>query len=269
MKVKRMNNLKFVICAVAGMMVFSSVNNQVQAAGWGTITGQIVFEGDAPSLEMVVKKGDKSAKDAAVCAVDGVPNESLVVDSDTNGISHIFIYMTKSKKIHPDLKKSEKKELVFDQKGCKFIPHTLVARTDQVVNVISSDNCSHNFHSFPFKNNAVNKIMKPNDKEGIMVKNRKSEKLPVQVKCDIHPWMQAYWLVLDHPYGTATDSNGKFEIKDIPAGKQKFRVWQEKAGYVSLDSDNAKKSKRGFDIVIKDGETIDLGVIKVTASDFK
>ena len=44
---------------------------------------------------------------------------------------------------------------------------------------------------------------------------------------DIHVWMSAWWLILDHPYFAVTDDRGAFEIPDVPAGPQQVIVWQE------------------------------------------
>lgn len=81
----------------------------------------------------------------------------------------------------------------------------------------------------------------------------------MQVTCDIHPWMKAYWYVSDNPYAVVTDKDGKFTIKDIPEGKNNFRTWHEKVGYI----------KRKFPINIKAGETVDLGKIKIISSKFE
>ncbi|MEZ6125260.1 MAG: hypothetical protein R3C49_19095 [Planctomycetaceae bacterium] len=52
------------------------------------------------------------------------------------------------------------------------------------------------------------------------------------MKCDFHPWMMAYWLVLDHPYAAATDAEGNFTISNLPVGEHEFRIWHERAGYI-------------------------------------
>jgi len=83
------------------------------------------------------------------------------------------------------------------------------------------------------------------------------------VKCDIHGWMKANWLVLDHPYGAITKKDGSFEIDLVPEGKHDFRVWQEQKGYINAGD------KRGFEAKVKDGKTFDLGTIKLKLSDLK
>ena len=61
----------------------------------------------------------------------------------------------------------------------------------------------------------------------------KAERLPVPVSCSIHPWMKGWIVIRDTPYMAVTDADGKFEIKNLPAGEWQFMFWQEQAGYVS------------------------------------
>src|SRR5207248_5945579 len=58
-----------------------------------------------------------------------------------------------------------------------------------------------------------------------------ADKQPIAISCNIHPWMKGWIRVFDHPYFAVTDENGKFEIKNAPAGKLKVVYWQEKVGY--------------------------------------
>jgi hypothetical protein len=59
----------------------------------------------------------------------------------------------------------------------------------------------------------------------LVLKNE--ENRPGDVVCDIHSWMKAYIMVVGSPYFAVTDSNGNFEIKNLPAGTQNVVVWQE------------------------------------------
>ena len=142
--------------------------------------------------------------------------------------------MRRAKDIHPDLKESKDKTVVFDQKGCTFEPHALIVRTDQKVIVKSDDPVAHNTHTFPIKNQAVNFILAPKDREGKEVSNPIPEILPMQVKCDIHPWMNAYVAVVPHPYFAVTNEKGQFEIKGLPAGDYTLAAWHEEFGEQNL-----------------------------------
>lgn len=63
--------------------------------------------------------------------------------------------------------------------------------------------------------------------------------------CDYHAWMSCYVLLRDNPYMAKTDSNGRFEIRNLPVGEHVFRFWHERIGYVPLpDIPGATKSPK-------------------------
>lgn len=232
----------------------------VLAAGWGSLEGQIVLDGEVPAQNYLVKKGDMTVKDAATCAAEGVVDDSMLFDPETKGIANVIVYMQKApSKIHPDLKTSSQKEVIFDQKGCNFLPHCLIVRTDQTVLCKSDDAVAHNLHTNPFSNTAQNFIVQPNDQVGTPIKMTIAERNPVKVQCDIHPWMGAYWVVLDHPYAAITDAQGKFKIENLPEGSHDFRIWNSKTGNI----------ERKLSVKIKGGQTTTLPAKKVSLSDFK
>ena len=66
----------------------------------------------------------------------------------------------------------------------------------------------------------------------------------VPFKCDVHGWMNAYVGVLDHPYFAVTKDDGKFELKDLPAGTYTVTAWHEKLGPMTQSvTIGAKESK--------------------------
>ena len=260
----------FVAACLLPAILLQFSADSVRADGYGNITGQFVLDGPIPKLKPLVVKGaavdstGAAVKDAAICAVQSVPNESLVVDPKTRGIANVFIFLKKisSSKIAPALQKSKQKEIVFDQKSCRFFPHALFLRTDQTIVVKSSDNCAHNTHIYPFRNQPENFVVRANDRVGQKLRLPAREFLPTKVACDFHTWMSAHWLILDHPYAVVTDKQGRFRIDMLPVGTHNFRVWQERAGWVNAGE------KRGFEVTVTAGKTTDLGVIKVPVSEF-
>lgn len=245
------------LCATA--LVSLSVN--VAHAQWGGVKGQVVLDGAVPKSKDLIRKGDAAAKDAAVCAAEGVADESLVVDSESKGIANVIVYLKKKpKNVHPSLAKPAAAELVYDQKGCKFIPHVLVVRTDQQVKVLSDDAVAHNTRTSPPKNTPINIIIQPNDRKGtVLPKFGLAERVPVPVNCDIHPWMRGHWLIIDHPYGVVTDKDGKFELSMLPAneGELELVIWHENKGYLD----------KGMKLKIEDGKPLELKPLKVSAAD--
>ena len=231
-------------------------DNAAAEGAYGTLTGQLLLDGDIPERKVLVAAG-AGVNNAAICAAANILSDELFVDPETKGIDNVFVYLPKAAQVHPRLKESAKKEVVFDQKGCRFFPHVLFARTDQVVVVKSADGCAHNTRTVPLRNQAVNFALMPNDRTGVEVKNKVPEKLPMEVQCNIHSWMKAYWLILDHPYAAVSDAQGKFSIADLPAGEHEFVIWQEKAGYI----------ERKFKVLVVAGKTT-VETIKVPVAKF-
>ncbi len=50
----------------------------------------------------------------------------------------------------------------------------------------------------------------------------------VPLLCNVHPEMLGYIIVLQNPYFALTDHSGKYEIKNVPPGTYKLKVWHEK-----------------------------------------
>jgi hypothetical protein len=195
--------------------------------GVGTFSGTIKLKGDwTPSV--IVAKG-AATKDSTVCAAEtAIVEQSLVVGPE-NGIANVFIYLNKvppGAKVPPP----PAEPAVFDQKGCVFVPHALVIRANQKVLVKSGDAVAHNTHTYPRRNGGFNQAIKSNERDGVPLFYTKRENEPFSVKCDMHSWMRAYHLAIDHPWGTTTNTKGEFTLTDVPATELEFRVWHEKAG---------------------------------------
>lgn len=223
------------------------------AGAWGSLAGQFILEGDIPAVEVTVNMKEP------ICSKE-IPSDELTVNKDNKGIADIFVYIPTVKKppVHPDLKASKDKEVVLDQKGCHFVPHALVLRTDQKLMIKSMDEFNHNTRTAPIKNEAINVTVTPKNRDGVPWKVTVPELLPTQIKCDIHSWMGAYCLVIDHPYAVVSDKDGKFELKNVPAGELEFRYWHSKVGYV----------EKTVKLTIKAGGHLDLGKIKVPVAKF-
>ena len=252
--------------------VLTSIVSTSVAAEWGSISGQFVYDGDVPEpVKMSEKVDPNTARDANVCKIGEKFANDLVIDKDSKGIANVFVYVYRTKKIHPDLKAEmdkpadQKKPLLFDQKACRFNPHAMFVRTDQTVQVVSADPVSHNTHTFPIRNKGENFTVSANDRKGTKLKFRTSEILPIEVKCDIHPWMNARWLILDHPYAAVTDKDGKFEIKNLPAGEIELRSWHEKSGYVVAPG----LAKGRFKVTVKANDTTSVDPVKVDPASLK
>lgn len=238
--------------------LFLFVCGSAAQAQWGTLRGTVTLDGAVPPQKLLV-----AGPVPMVPGVANVPDESLVVDPKTKGIANVAVWLEKKPaKIHPALVKPAQPIVDFDQAGCRFLPHLLVLRTDQKVRLLNGDPAAHNTACSPIKGNGFNPLIAANDRVGVIEQMKLAERLPVEIKCSIHPWMKAYWVVLDHPYAAITDKDGKFEIKDLPEGDHEFVVWHETPGYLVKNAKEPKK-KGGLVVTIKAGETLEAPEIKV------
>jgi uncharacterized protein (DUF2141 family) len=53
---------------------------------------------------------------------------------------------------------------------------------------------------------------------------------PMNVKCDVHGWMDGWLVGADNPYFAVTEKDGSFKLTDVPAGSYTVQVWHEKLG---------------------------------------
>ena len=239
--------------AACSLIVAGMASSACAAEGYGTIKGKFVVTGQDPTLKPVVAKGD-NVVNAQVCAANNIPDQSLVVDPSTKAVANVFIWCPRPDgEISPSLAKPASDTVTIDNQGCMFVPHAIVVRTDQKLLLKNNDPVAHNVHTFPLRGTPINVLIGPNNQEGIPSEIDKPEILPIPVKCDIHPWMQSYALILDNPYAAVSSLTGEFEIKDVPVGKQTFRTWHEGAGYL----------ERSLNVTVKAGETTDLGTIEI------
>jgi plastocyanin len=183
------------------------------------VTGTVTFEGKAPALKPVAMAGDP------MCAkkhTGNVENEALVLgpgQTMANVIVSIKGATGGTAKTAP---------VVIDQQGCQYKPHVAAVQVNQPVKILNSDGLLHNVHALPKANAPFNQAMPAAVKETTQ-KFTKAE-APFPIKCDVHPWMQSYMAVYDHPFFAVTGKDGKFSIAGVPAGTYTVEAWHEKLG---------------------------------------
>jgi hypothetical protein len=201
-------------------------------AGYGSLTGTVTYDGDAPSRPPLINTGDTTVKleDRAVCTAMPIPDESLLVNAQNKGVANVVIFLEKRPaQIKPELEQPPSEPVLFDQKGCRFLPHVLTVRVGQPLLVVSDDPITHNTRTSPKRNASFNQSIQPNNRTGVPCNYKKAESAPLTVVCDFHNWMKAYHFPVDHPYVAVTDADGKFKIEGLPAGKHAFNVWHERS----------------------------------------
>ena len=182
----------------------------------GTISGTVKFKGTAPAP----KKLDVS-KDKEVCGKTPITDESLIV-SNGNLVNAVVTITDISKG-----KKMEVGKFTLDQQGCRYHPHVLAFPVGSTVTIVNPDGILHNIHSFSKVNTAFN-MAQPKFKKTMDVKIDKPE--TIEVRCDVHGWMEGWLVATANPYFAVTDNSGTFKLTDVPPGTYTVEVWQQKLG---------------------------------------
>jgi plastocyanin len=175
----------------------------------GTISGTIHFAKKAPPRIEI-----DMAQDPA-CAMGGT-NLSEQYVGNNGALQNVFIYVKDG--LGNKLYAAPSTPVSMDQKGCRYIPHVIGAMVGQQVKFTNSDPTMHNVHMVPqvSGNDAVDISEAPMSGNDIRVFHAPELMLPV--RCNNHPWMQAFINVVSNPFFAVSDQDGHFSIKGLPPG---------------------------------------------------
>lgn len=216
------------------------------SGGAGTFVGRVVFDGARPAQGAIFKKGTAD-KDPSVCSASGdIPKEDLVV-SESKGVANVFVFLDKAPAGVSAVPPTE--PVTFDQLNCRFTTHALFAQVGQTVRLLNDDDVLHNTRCSGVRNGSLNNTVGKKDRTGIALVYKRAEREPFPVKCDLHSWMSAYHLVLDHPFAAVSDADGSFKIENLPAGTYQFKVWHERG-----DGGKPGLLESKYKVVVKSGD---------------
>ena len=115
------------------------------------------------------------------------------------------------------------KPALMDQKDLMFSPKVLPILAGTTVDFLNSDIVLHNVFTPTKCAGMFNLGTWP--KGEIRSHTFTNANCFATILCDVHPDMQAWVVVLQNPYFVKTDSNGDYEIKDIPKGTYVLKAW--------------------------------------------
>ena len=209
------------LCLAVGLLVV--VMHPGAALAASTVTGTVTFDGKVPALKPLAMNADPAC---AKLHSKPVPAEMLVLGPG-NTMGNILVWVSKglpAGKTWP----APKTPVTLDQKGCVYVPHVMGIMVGQAYRILNSDGILHNVHALPKINRGFNRPMPATVKESTATFD-KAEAV-FQIKCDVHPWMNAYVGVFTHPFFAATGADGKFTLSGLDPGTYEITAWHERLG---------------------------------------
>lgn len=252
----RWHRILAVVFSVLAALAWSDVGS---AQEWGDLSGTFAFKGSPPAATPL-----SITKDQEVCGKVKLVDETLVVNKENNGIQNVVVYLadTAKPKIHADYEAAAKGEVVLDNANCRFEPHVQGIRVGQTLIIGNKDPVGHNTKADFFSNTPFNDLIPASGQ--VKKTFAKAEGQPSPISCSIHPWMTGYLLIREDPYFAISDKDGKFTIKNLPAGEHTFVVWSNKfISNVSVDGKATTWARGRVKMNIKAGQN-SLGKVEVT-----
>lgn len=199
----------------------------VEVKDGGTIRGTVKLDKAVNLWTTAVQK------DVSACGHSELPTQRIVCDPLSLGLANSVVYLadiTKGRAWEGAMAVDEdERTAVQDQHGCKYVPHVQVVRVNTQLVVKNSDPAEHNIHGY--LNSALNTAFNfgsPSnsvmDEAGDAFLERAGKYI---LKCDIHPWMNAYIHVVEHPYHVVTGEDGSFVLENVPPGEYTLVCWHE------------------------------------------
>jgi hypothetical protein len=233
-------------------------------AGTGTLTGKVTLVGDKPDkdLKEETEKLQKAMRDKPTerpyCLDSVKPDDKAQTEEqdwiigDGNGVKDVVVFLRPAPGTYfacdekdSGVKAHKDEKVKIDQPHCAFLPHALVLfpsytdadgkkqSTGQKLIVTNHSKTGHNFAYTDYGgvNPGGNISLGPDSEKEL--DPLEPSKDPVSISCKVHTWMSGDMWAVDHPYYAVTDKDGKFEIKNVPAGNVNIAAWHGRAKWLN------------------------------------
>jgi plastocyanin len=186
------------------------------------VKGVVHFEGQAPERKPI------DMKVAGGCHAGGTVLTEQVIVNDGR-LQNVFVRV-KSGLAGWIVPPAPSTPVVLNQQGCVYTPHVLGARVGQPIEIQNSDDATHNVNARPKrrKNEDFNQLQLAGSAP--LTRTFGEEEVAVSFECNLHPWMNAWVAVVDHPFFAVSGADGSFAIEGLPPGDYELEAWHERLG---------------------------------------
>ncbi len=198
----------------------ATVAPPVDPATAGSITGTIHLKGAAPARIPI----DMSMDPACSLAGENLSEPYVVTKG---ALANVFVYIKAG--LPASAAPASVVPLRVDQHGCRFEPHIVALQAGGSVEFTNSDPTMHNVHMVSVGSNPG---MDVSQGPGAQPQLRRFDgpEVMLPIRCNNHPWMNAFLNVAPNPYFAVSGTNGSFILKNLPPGTYTLAAVHEKLG---------------------------------------
>ncbi len=200
-----------------------TANAQIDPATAGSVSGTIRFNGKAPTPIVI-----DMAQDPACSQDSTTPNMTEQYVVHDGRLANVFLYIKDG--LGNRIYMPTKTPVVLNQKGCRYIPHVIGAMIGQPVEFRNSDHTMHNVHIVPPGSDSSGFDISQAPMAGTEQHIFRNAGLMIPVRCNNHPWMEAFLNVVKNPFFAVSNTDGSFEIQGLPPGTYTLVAVHEKLG---------------------------------------
>jgi plastocyanin len=164
-----------------------------------------------------------------VCSITAGDNFAEQYVAHDGKLANVYVYIKSGPPAAMSATAPIPSPVVMDQVGCKYVPHVIALLRGGSVEFRNSDGTMHNIHTMPTAGNqAIDISQGPKGTPQIKQFNQPEEMMAV--RCNNHPWMNAFINVSATPFYAVTGTDGHFSIGGLPAGTYTLTAVHEKMG---------------------------------------
>ena len=210
-----------------------------------SIVGTVSYDGPPPDPDVFSIAHD------AFCVVahgsETISSNRLVVN-DNGALRWVFVYIREA--VVGSLPVGEPEPVTLDKVGCVYEPRVLGIQAGATIRIVNSDDTIHTAQMEAANNQSFNIALPQSGMD--IVRVLANPEIMIPVRCNVHPWTQAYIGVVPHAFFAVSGEDGNFVIDGVPAGAYVLEAWHELLGRQTLR------------VVVAEGEDSDLQITFAT-----
>ncbi len=192
----------------------------------GAASGTVKFNGKPPAPVKI----DMTMDPACGMSAGGDNNMSEQFAVHGGDLANVFVYVKDGPKAAFSVPAVVGPAVVMDQKGCRYTPHVIALMKGQSVEFRNSDITMHNIHTMPTAVGSESIDISQSPKGAPQTKQFNQAETMIPVRCNNHPWMNAFINVSETPFFAVTGEDGTFSLKGLPEGDYTLAAVHEKLG---------------------------------------